>query len=395
MLELIKKAQIEQHPVASNPKVKAFHEKQISGVADGSAHEHLEHVFGLFDIIHEFTNDLDVVRRIAYEAVMDFAEDGVVYLELRTTPRKVGTFSRRDYVIAVRDGMQRAAQDTVGFINAYLLLSINRNMSSEQANSIVDLANEFKGPWVIGVDLSGNPNLGNFQIWKGALERAREYNIPLTLHCGEVDNEEEVLEMIRFKPHRLGHVIVVPRSPVALRELLRSGIPVELCLSSNVHTKSVTSYEDHHIKIFMEQGHPLSICTDDMGVFETCSSREHHLAAGVLGLSQRELFQLSKRSASQIMTGSQFVHETRRILDIFREAEAKLLGCCPEGGGNVVNALARAVAPGGNTNSELKLKLNSCSATMTAASRLDTAADQQKLALCPEVCGTANLSSRL
>ena len=43
--------------------------------------------FALFDVIHALTTRHDVVQRVTREAVQDFADDGVLYLELRTTPK--------------------------------------------------------------------------------------------------------------------------------------------------------------------------------------------------------------------------------------------------------------------------------------------------------------------
>ncbi len=50
-------------------------------------------------------------------------------------------------------------------------------------------------------------------------------------------------------------------------------------------TESVPSVEDHHLVDFVAAGHPVILCTDDTGVFDTCLSQEYTLAAGALSLT--------------------------------------------------------------------------------------------------------------
>ena len=57
-------------------------------------------------------------------------------------------------------------------------------------------------------------------------------------------NEAEVAAMLAFKPGRLGHMCCL--SPASQAQLAASGIPLELCLTSNVVTESVAGLGGHH-----------------------------------------------------------------------------------------------------------------------------------------------------
>ena len=69
----------------------------------------------------------------------------------------------------------------------------------------VELAHELRHRGVAGIDLSGNPAVGAWPTWLPALQTARELGLAVTLHCGEVDNAEEVRLSLRrvMAPNRL------------------------------------------------------------------------------------------------------------------------------------------------------------------------------------------------
>ena len=77
-----------------------------------------------------------------------------------------------------------------------LLLSIDRRETEQQALDTVELAARHMARGVVGVDLSGNPNVGHLDTWLPALRLARQRGLKLTLHAAEV----------RALQHHLGRI---------------------------------------------------------------------------------------------------------------------------------------------------------------------------------------------
>uniref|UniRef100_A0A8R7PB93 Adenosine deaminase domain-containing protein n=1 Tax=Triticum urartu TaxID=4572 RepID=A0A8R7PB93_TRIUA len=240
----------------------------------------LPECFRLFDLFHILTTDHDTVTRIAKEVVGDFAAENVVYLEIRTTPK-------------------------------------------------VNLAMEMKDQGVIGIDLSGNPVVGEWETYLPALEHAKELGIPTTIHCGEmklelseqqVPNRKEIQAMLDFCPQRLGHVCCLDDEE--WKKLKSSMIPVEICLTSNVMTGGAPSLELHHFADLYNAKHPLSICTDDSGLFSTSLSNEYYLVASTFGLSKTELFRLAQGAVEFVFADDKVKKSLRAV---FERAAAETL----------------------------------------------------------------------
>jgi adenosine deaminase len=77
-----------------------------------------------------------------------------------------------------------------------------------------------------------------------ALQYAKDNDLHITLHCGEVPNPKEIQAMLDFKPHRIGHACFFKDEDWTKLKSFR--IPVEICLTSNIVTKSISSIDIHH-----------------------------------------------------------------------------------------------------------------------------------------------------
>ena len=67
-----------------------------------------------------------------------------------------------------------------------VVLSIDRREGTEQALDTVQLAADSLQAGVVGIDLSGNPSVGEWGAWEPALQVARQAGLKITLHAGEV-----------------------------------------------------------------------------------------------------------------------------------------------------------------------------------------------------------------
>ncbi len=69
-------------------------------------------------------------------------------------------------------------------------------------------------------------------------------------------------------------------------------IPIEVCPTSNVKTRACASYAEHPFGGWLARGYPLSVCTDDCGVFNVSLSSEYFHLAQAFRLSQRTLWDM-------------------------------------------------------------------------------------------------------
>lgn len=156
----------------------------------------------MFDIAYKVSSDQTAVYRTCESVIQDFANDNVFYLELRTTPRTGEGMTKEDYIEAVVKAVKDNKTDTI----VKILLSINRvhdpKVSHEALEIMIKMFKKYPDI-IMGVELSGNPIQGTFD--KSLFTKAREAGMKVCLHCAEVKSDQESLEILEFRPDRIGH----------------------------------------------------------------------------------------------------------------------------------------------------------------------------------------------
>ncbi|KAK7810210.1 hypothetical protein U0070_010374 [Myodes glareolus] len=280
----------------------------------------LEECFQMFQVIHQLTTSAEDILMVTKDVIKEFAEDGVKYLELRSTPRGDGVtgMTKKTYVESILEGIKQCKQENLD-IDVRYLMAIDRRGGLTVAKETVELAKEFflsTEDTVLGLDLSGDPTVGQAKDFLEPLLEAKRTGLKLALHLAEIpDKKKETQMLLDLLPDRIGHGTFLNSSEggsLGHVDFVRQHrIPLELCLTSNIKSQTVPSYDQHHFGFWYSIAHPSVICTDDKGVFSTNLSQEYQLAAETFNLTPSQVWDLSYESISYIFASDNTRSELR------------------------------------------------------------------------------------
>ncbi|XP_078693748.1 N6-Methyl-AMP deaminase-like [Branchiostoma floridae x Branchiostoma belcheri] len=278
---------------------------------------HLQEPFRIFKIIQDLSATEEAIFMMTEDVISEFAADGVRYLELRSTPRHVPHtgMTPQSYVESILSAIQKCKdrEDVV----VRLLLAIDRRQSVETAMTTVRLAQEYmlRSPGVVvGIDLSGNPAVGDGRDFIPVLKEAQNCGLKLALHIAEISQQAvapETSALLSLPPDRVGHGTFIHHNQDLAAVVADRKMPFEICLTSNVKAQTVASYGEHHFQHWYSRKQPCVLCTDDKGVFCTTLSEEYRLAAETFGLTRPALWDLSYSSIDHTFVGEDLKQQLR------------------------------------------------------------------------------------
>ncbi|KAJ7385324.1 hypothetical protein OS493_016400 [Desmophyllum pertusum] len=281
----------------------------------------LDECLNMFGIIYQLVDDTDTVFLVTKSVIEDFEQDNVRYLELRSTPRantETG-MTKQSYIEAVLAAIEEAKKTAPDIIVRFIL-AISRKHGPDDALDTVHLAMQYKekaNGIIVGIDLSGDPTAHNSRDFVPALKLAREHGLKLALHIAEVPDLEDTRVLLNLIPDRIGHGTCIHPENGGAEDLVNTveehSIPIELCLTSNVKTKTVPSYADHHMGYWYNKQHPCMVCTDDKGVFSTTLSEEYSVMARTFNLTEEQVWNLAFRSIDHIFEGEALKNNLREL----------------------------------------------------------------------------------
>ncbi|KAF7542955.1 hypothetical protein G7Z17_g11136 [Cylindrodendrum hubeiense] len=258
--------------------------------------------------IYGLLTDEESVRYTATSVLTDFLNDGVCYLELRTTPRGTPLLTAEAYVSVLLSTIATFELENPQ-LHTRLILSVDRRHTPTMAASTLALALAHSHEGVVGLDLCGDPTAkpgGAVAAFTPVFLEAKKKGLGITVHFAEAEasgSKEELDVLLGWQPDRLGHVIW--EDEASKEEIARRELCLELCLSCNVQAGMVRGgFEGHHFGAWKDiQGPKISLGTDDVGVFGSPLSNEYRLVAEHFGFDREAICGLARQGIEGIFGG--------------------------------------------------------------------------------------------
>ncbi len=232
------------------------------------------------------------LERIAYEFVVDAARDNVRYVEVRYCPAlHTPALSLTAAVERPLAGLKRGEAET-GTI-ARLIVCGLRTLPASVSHDLARLAVDYRHDGVIAFDLAGSEAGHPARDHAKAFEYARGHGLSCTCHAGEGDGPDSISQAIHVcGAQRIGHGTRLQEDPELEEYVKEHGIPLEMCVTSNLHTHTVDSVGAHPILRYLELGLMVTLNTDSRLMDGITLSDEYWLAHSKLGLGRPALDRL-------------------------------------------------------------------------------------------------------
>ena len=284
--------------------------------ADQSNSGSLVEYLKTFDLTCAVMQTREGLTRVARESVIDLANDGVIYGELRWAPEQHLTkgLSLDQVVEYVQEGIEQGIEDAAAegkTIRIGQLITAMRH--ADRSLEIAQLAVRHRDNGVVGFDIAGAELGFPASKHQAAFDYLASEYFPVTIHAGEADGIASIESAIYDgRALRLGHGVRLAEDVsidgsdanatfVSLGVLSQwvkdRGITLELAPSSNLQTGAISAWGDdimdHPFDLLYQLGMTVTVNSDNRLQSGTSLSRELWLVADAFayGLADLETFQ--------------------------------------------------------------------------------------------------------
>jgi aminodeoxyfutalosine deaminase len=220
----------------------------------------------------------DDFRQIVVDYAAEAVSFGAVYLEAIFSPceRAQRGVDWDELFNGYLDGAAEAAE--VHGLPIRFTPDLYRGVPVDVAEQCARKAVQYADRGIVGLGLGGLETACPVSRYQKAFDIARDGGLALVPHAGENAGPDSVWEVLTLQPARIRHGVRAVEDPALLKEILDRGLVLDVCPTSNLRTRVVSTLDDHPLPALRAAGIPCSISTDDPAMFGTDLETEYRVA---------------------------------------------------------------------------------------------------------------------
>ncbi|MCI0521682.1 MAG: adenosine deaminase [Chloroflexi bacterium] len=249
-----------------------------------------------FKAVTEYLRAPEDYELITYRLMERLRAENVLHAEVYVA---VGVILWRGFEFApIFEGLERGRQRGERDFGVSLLwiFDATRHFGPAAAKTVVDHALRFRERGVVGFGIGGDERRAAPELFRNVYAYAAEHGLRLTAHAGETAGPESIWGALNLKAERLGHALTAAQDDELMAELVERQVPLEICVTSNLRTRSCPALQEHPVRRYFDLGAMVTLNSDDPAMFHTTLAAEYQLVQQAFGFTDEHLRELARNS---------------------------------------------------------------------------------------------------
>ncbi len=243
----------------------------------------------------------EAIERLTFEAVEDARDQGIRIIEFRYSPDFIKNGHAHLNFEKIHNAILRGiAHVDESEIAVGLIGIVQKTLSLKDAEYTTDFIIENRETFV-ALDFA-DQDTHALNAYRPMVDKARKNGLNLTTHAGEektVDAAQHVRDAIEeLATERVGHGIHIIDDAGVMDLVIERNVALEVCPTSNWLTNAVPSTAQHPIRRLYDAGVPLTINSDDPGLFGIDLCHEYQILRDEHGFTDAEFDRCNDAAAT-------------------------------------------------------------------------------------------------
>jgi aminodeoxyfutalosine deaminase len=279
------------------------------------------HFIEVYIAVNSLVRSAEDVEALITGVAADLAGQNVRYAELTVTPDSHLLMGIEPDAVADALVRARATARSDHGVELAWIFDIPGELGLASGERTIEWVERWAPEGSVGFGLGG-PEIGVPRPqFAEVFARARALGLASVPHAGETTGPGTVWDAVRvLGAQRIGHGITAVRDAELVAHLAEHQITLEVSPTSNVRTRAVGDLAEHPFNALRAAGVPVTLNSDDPGMFDTTLNREYEIAHEVFGVEVHGLVAIVHQAITSSFATAELKQRLHAEVDAYAAA---------------------------------------------------------------------------